>query len=173
MSAIVRVRKSNPNIILSTDIIVGFPNETQEEYEDTLKLLDKAQFDFIYSYVYSARKGTKSAKMSDTLTDDVRGERLRYLQSYQLKIQEKLRAPLTGKTLRVLVDGQSNQKGIKKWKGRTNGNRIVHFEPTEVDKNYLWHWVDLEITSATALSCQGKLLMDHGKRVVSEKPINT
>ena len=88
-----KLRKSNPNIILSTDIIVGFPNETQEEFEDTLKLLDKAQFDFIYSYVYSARKGTKAAKMSDTLSDDVRGERLRYLQNYQLKIQEKLGHP--------------------------------------------------------------------------------
>ena len=162
-----KLRKANPNIILSTDIIVGFPNETQEEFEATLKLLDEAQFDFIYSYVYSARKGTKAAKMPDSLTDDIRGERLRYLQSYQLKIQEKLRAPLKGKTLRVLVDGQSNQKGIKKWKGRTNGNRIVHFEPVDADKNYLWHWVDLEITSATALSCQGKLLKDHGKKIES------
>jgi tRNA-2-methylthio-N6-dimethylallyladenosine synthase len=160
-----KLRKAQPEIVLSTDIIVGFPNETEDEFKDTLKLLDKAQFDFIYSYVYSSRKGTKAAKMSDTLSDDLRGERLRYLQKYQLGIQQKLRAPLKGQIMRVLVDGQSHQKGIKKWKGRTNCNRIVHFEPQELEKNYLWHWVDVKINLATALSCVGELVEDHGKKL--------
>ena len=163
-----KLRKAQPEIVLSTDIIVGFPNETEEEFQDTLKLLDKAQFDFIYSYVYSPRKGTKSAKMADTLPDDVRGERLRYLQKYQLGIQEKLRAPLKGQIMRVLVDGQSQQKGIKKWKGRTNCNRIVHFSPDKLEKNYLWHWVDVEITKATSLSCIGDIVQDYGRRLGGE-----
>ena len=132
------IRRYMPDCSISTDIIVGFPNETEEEFQDTLKLLDEAQFDFIYSYVYSPRKGTKSAKMADDLSDDVRGERLRYLQKYQLNVQGKLRAPLKGQIMRVLVDGQGHQKGIKKWKGRTNCNRIVHFEPEGPEKNYLW-----------------------------------
>ena len=109
-----KLRKSNPNIVLSTDIIAGFPNETEEEFADTLKLLEKAQFDFIYSYTFSPRKGTKAAIMEDSLTDDMRGERLRHIQKFQLGIQEKLRQEMISKTYRVLVDGQSFMKGIKK-----------------------------------------------------------
>ncbi len=162
-----KLRKSNPEIVLSTDIIVGFPNETQEEYQKTLDLLDAAQFDFIYSYAYSPRKYTRSARMEDFLTDDIRGERLRYLQKYQLGIQEKIRAKMVGKTFRVLVDGQSKMKGQTKWKGRTNCNRIIHFLPPE-DQSELdlqWNWVDLKVTSATALSCQGEFLQTYGKRL--------
>lgn len=160
-----KLRKSNPNIVLSTDIIAGFPNETEEEFADTLKLLEKANFDFIYSYTFSPRKGTKADLMEDSLTDDIRGERLRYLQKFQLGVQEKLRKEMVSKTYRVLVDGQSFMKGIKKWKGRTNCNRIVHFLPTEIDKDYLWHWVDVLIETSTALSATGRLVFDHGKRI--------
>lgn len=161
------LRKSNPNIVLSTDIIAGFPNETEEEHRATLELLDKAQFDFIYSYNYSSRKGTKSARMRDVLTKDVRGRRLREIQSHQLKIQEKVRAPMVGKTYRVLVEGFGNMKGIKKWKGRTSCFRIVHFEPENDDQDYMWSWVDLKIISATALSCQGVIVKNHGKSISS------
>ena len=158
-----KLRKSNPNIVLSTDIIVGFPNETDKEYQATLDLLDKAQFDFIYSYTFSARAGTKAAVMEDFLTNEVRKKRLHNLQKYQLGIQEKIRRGLVGKTMRVLVDGTSNMKGIKKWKGRTNCNRIIHFIPELPESNYQWHWVDLKITSTTPLSCNGDLVQDYGR----------
>lgn len=160
-----KLRASNPNIVLSTDIIVGFPNETEAEYQMTLDLLEQAQFDFIYSYAYSPRKYTRSARMEDFLTNEVRGERLRYLQKFQLGIQEKIRAKMVGKSYRLLVDGQSHMKGIKKWKGRTNCNRIVHFLPPQElsETSLLWNWVDVEITEATALSCQGKFLQNLGK----------
>ena len=160
-----KLRESNPDIVLSTDIIAGFPNETEEEHRATLDLLDKAQFDFIYSYNYSSRKGTKSARMKDVLTKDIRGRRLREIQAHQLKIQEGVRSEMVGKTYRVLVEGFGNMKGIKKWKGRTSCFRIVHFEPEELEQDYMWHWVDLEITSATALSCQGKIIRDYGKKI--------
>ena len=101
--------------------------------------------------------------MKDFLTDEVRKERLRNLQKHQLSIQEKIRKELVGKTMRVLVDGRSNMKGIKKWKGRTNCNRIVHFIPDLPEKNYLWHWVDLKIISSTSLSCNGNLITDFGR----------
>ena len=160
-----KLRAANPGIVLSSDIIVGFPGETQEEYEDTLKLLDAAQFDFIYSYVYSERRGTRAEKMECHLTDDIKGERLRNLQAYQIKIQEKIRAKLVGQTHQVLVDGHGNMKGIKKWKGRTNCNRIVHFMPQSEDENLQWHWVDVKITEATAFSCQGEFITDYGRRL--------
>lgn len=160
-----KLRKSNPDIVLSTDIIAGFPNETQEEHEDTLKLLEAAQFDFIYSYNFSARPGTKAAKMNDVLTKDIRGRRLREIQAFQLGIQEKIRAKMVGKTYRMLVEGKSTFKGETKWKGRTNCYRIVHFLPENEEKNYQWHWVDVKITSATALSCQGEIVHDYGRRL--------
>ena len=158
-----KLRRSNPDIVLSTDIIVGFPNETDEEYRATLDLLDKAQFDFIYSYTFSPRPGTKASTMEDFLTDKVRKERLINLQNHQLEIQGKIREKLVGQTYRVLVDGTSNMKGIKKWKGRTNCNRIIHFCPELPDKSYQWHWVDLKITSTTSLSCNGELVQDYGR----------
>lgn len=158
-----KLKAANPNIILSTDIIVGFPNETQEEFQNTLDLLDKAQFDFIYSYAFSPRPGTKAAIMEDSLTDKERNLRLRLLQKHQIEIQKKIRSKLVGKTMRVLVDGNNTMKGVLTWKGRTNCNRIVHFHPETVDQNYQWHWVDVEIISATGLSCTGKIIKDYGR----------
>ena len=159
------LRAANPNIVISTDIIAGFPNETEEEHQATLKLLDAAKFDFIYSYNFSARKGTKASRMNDILTQDIRGRRLREIQAHQLRIQEEVRAPMVGKTYRVLVEGKGMMKGELKWKGRTSCFRIVHFKPEDEAKDYLWHWVDLKITSATALSCQGEIVRDYGKTI--------
>lgn len=158
-----KLRKANPNIVISSDIIAGFPNETEAEHRETLDLLDKAQFDFIYSYVFSPRKGTKAAKMNDILTDDIRGQRLREIQKHQLEIQEKIRANMVGKTFRVLVESSKVHQGVKKWMGRSNCYRIIHFEPEAVDQDYMWHWVDVKVTSATALSCQGEIVQDFGK----------
>ena len=161
-----KLRKANPHLTLSSDIIVGFPNETQKEYEETIDLLDQAQFDFTYSYVFSARKGTKAFRMKDFLTKEIRGKRLRELQKHQLAIQNKLRQPMIGKTFRLLVEKNHEMKGIKKWQGRTNCMRIVHLHPQESslqDQDLKWHWVDAKITSTTALSCQGKLLKDYGR----------
>lgn len=158
-----RLREANPNIAISTDIIAGFPNETEEEHKKTLELLDKAQYDFIYSYNFSARPGTKAAKIKDVLTKDIRGRRLREIQAHQLEIQANIRQEMVGKTYRVLVESANTMKGQKKWMGRTSCFRIVHFEPETPESNYQWHWMDLKITSATGLSCQGEIVRDYGK----------
>ncbi|PIP94526.1 MAG: hypothetical protein COW78_08460 [Bdellovibrio sp. CG22_combo_CG10-13_8_21_14_all_39_27] len=165
-----KLKKSNPQIVLSTDIIVGFVNETEAEFQMTLDLLDRAQYDNIYSYSYSMREKTRAAKMEDLLTNDIRGERLRILQAHQLKIQEKTRRPMEGQKYTVLVEGFGNMGGVKKWKGRTNCNRIVHFKPENDEKDYQWHWVELQVETATALSCQGNLLKDWGRRIPAEAP---
>ncbi len=158
-----RLRLANPNIVISSDIIVGFPNETEQEYQDTLKLLDEAQFDFIYAYKYSARPGTKAAEMDDFLTDEVRAKRLVDLQKYQMQIQLKIRKQLIGQTLHGIVEEVREKNGSKKWVVRTNCYRIVHFEAANPDEDMKFHWVDLKITSSTALSCQAELVKDWGK----------
>ena len=111
------------------------------------------------------RNKTRASRMVDHLSDDIRGERLRYLQKYQLGIQEKIRLGLVGKDFRVLVDGTSNMGGVKKWKGRTNCNRVVHFLPENEEQNLQWNWVDVKVISATALSCQGELIKAHGRKL--------
>tara|TARA_B100001971_G_scaffold215192_1_gene259891 strand:- start:144714 stop:146120 length:1407 start_codon:yes stop_codon:yes gene_type:complete len=160
LERLARLREANPDIVISTDIIAGFPNETEEEHRDTLKLLDAAQYDFIYSYNYSSRPGTKAARMKDILTKDIRGRRLREIQQYQLDIQEKIRQEMEGKTYRVLVEGKSTMKGVTKWKGRTSCYRIVHIES---DENLQWNWVDVKVTSSTALSSQGEIVQVLGR----------
>tara|TARA_R110002072_G_scaffold64203_1_gene159044 strand:+ start:17283 stop:18755 length:1473 start_codon:yes stop_codon:yes gene_type:complete len=165
-----KLRKANPEIVLSTDIIAGFVNETDDEHQQTLDLLDKAQYDFIYSYAYSERPKTRAAKMEDHLTDDKRGERLREIQAHQTKIQEKIREGLIGKTFTVLVEGHGNMGGIKKWKGRSNCNRIVHFRPENDEQDLQWSWVEVEITSATAFSCQGEIKKVWGRRMPADAP---
>ena len=159
-----KLRKAQPKIVFGTDIIVGFVNETEAEYQMTLDLLDQAQYDSIFSYAYSMRPKTRASKMEDSLTDEIRGERLRHLQAHQQKIQEKIRQGLVGQTFRVLVEGHGAMGGIKKWKGRTNCMRLVHFLPETPEKDYQWHWVDVEIISATAWSLQGKIVADWGKK---------
>jgi tRNA-2-methylthio-N6-dimethylallyladenosine synthase len=165
LTLLAKMRKANPEMIISSDIIAGFPNETEEEHQATLKLLDDAQFDFIYSYAFSPRKGTKAAKMNDALNDDIRGRRLREIQEKQLKIQEKIRQGMIGKTYRILVEEKGLNKGVTKWTGRTSCYRLVHFEPETAEQDYQWHWVDVEIISATALSTQGKIIRDLGKKI--------
>ncbi len=160
-----KLRISNSNIVITTDIIVGFVNETEEEYKMTLKLLKEAQFDSIYAYAYSKRPKTKAAKLVDKLSDDIRGVRLRELQMFQLSIQEKLRSKLVGRRFTILVDGHNSMRGIKKFKGRSSCNRIIHFIPEDNNHDYKWDWVDIEITSTTALSCQGRLIKNHGKKI--------
>jgi tRNA-2-methylthio-N6-dimethylallyladenosine synthase len=163
LELIKKMRQANPEMIISTDIIAGFPNETEEEHQATMKLLDDAQFDFIYAYAFSARKGTKASRMSDVLNDDIRGRRLREIQEKQLKIQANIRQGMIGKTYRVLVEEKGLSKGVLKWTGRTSCYRLVHFEPATPESDYQWHWVDVEIISATALSTQGKIIKDLGK----------
>ena len=156
-----KMRKANPEMVVSTDIIAGFPNETKSEHEDTLKLLKMARFDFIYAYAFSARKGTKASRMDDVLTDDIRGIRLREIQALQLDQQKEIRQEMVGKTYRVLIEGKNLMKGVSKWSGRTSCMRIVHLP--DLGEDLKWHWVDVKVISSTALSAQGELVKDLGK----------
>lgn len=164
LTLIEKMRKANPNMVITTDIIAGFPNETEEEHQDTLKLLRAARFDFAYCYAYSSRKGTKAARMADVLTDEIRSRRLREIMDLQEQIQEENRQSMLGQTFRILVSEKGEYRGVPKWSGRTSCNRLVHFTPSDVTADYLWHWVDVEITSATSFSCQATFVADHGKR---------
>lgn len=121
-----RLRDAIPDIAVSTDIIVGFPGETREDFNDTMGLVREVQFDGVFSFKYSPRPGTTAAGFSDTVPDEVASERLAELQEVQREITLKKNLGRVGQIEEVLVEGKS--KNDTNWvSGRTTHNRIVNF----------------------------------------------
>ena len=107
-----RLRELCPDVGISTDLIVGFPTETEEDFQATLALLDRVRYDNIFAFAYSPRPGTRAAKMQDDVPDEVKNQRLNRLLKYQLKIAEQTYASRIGKTMEVLVEGESKNQNI-------------------------------------------------------------
>ena len=120
-----------PDICLSTDVIVGFPGETEEDFLDTLDVLKKARFDMVYAFKYSAREGTPAAKMIDQIPMKVKEDRIARLLKMQDDISLKNNEKQVGSTARVLVDSLSRRKDKNTVNARTYGNKLVHVEGDE------------------------------------------
>ncbi len=157
-----RLRELCPDVGISTDIIVGFPTETEEDFQQTLKLLDRLQYDNVYAFAYSSRPGTRASKMQDDVSASVKNERLNHLLQYQNVIAEKLYVGRVGKVMEILVEGESkNQHMIDKngidpqtarvWTGKTGCNRVVNLI-SRSPRNLLGKFLDVKITAATCLS---------------------
>ena len=121
------IREKMPDAVITSDIIVGFPGETEEEFEDTLSALKRARFDMIYSFIYSPRKGTPAAEMDCQIDPAVKSERFERLLAVQNEISRASNEPLVGKTVRVLCDGVS-KNNEQVFSGRTEGGKIVFFD---------------------------------------------
>jgi tRNA-2-methylthio-N6-dimethylallyladenosine synthase len=156
-----------PEVGLSTDLIVGFPTETEEDFEQTLSLLDRVQYDNIYAFAYSPRPGTRAAlKFADDVPDAVKNERLNRLLNHQKKIAAVRYASRIGSTLEVLVEGLAKNNNLiaegktgRVWTGRSTCNRVVNFVDDSA-RNYLGQFLIVKITGATSLSLQGELVHD-------------
>jgi len=129
-----QLKRLNPEIGLSTDLIVGFPTETKEEFEETLGLLDRMQFDSVYAFAYSPRPGTRAAKLEDDVSLTEKKRRLNQLLDHQTKIGEKRYSSRIGRVMEVLVEGLAKSQRAGKvsegesrevWNGRTSCNRIM------------------------------------------------
>ena len=146
------LRETIPGITITTDIIVGFPGETEEDFEGTLNMLRRVKFDMIYSFIYSPRKGTPAAEMECQIPDEVKSERFNRLLAVQNEIALELNQNEVGKTLRVLCDGISKNND-KVYSGRTEGNKIVFFdgEPCDTGK-----YLDIKIERAEAFALYGE-----------------
>jgi len=143
------MRNKIPDITLTTDIIVGFPGETEEDFESTLEILRRVKFDMIFSFIYSPRKGTPAAEMEDQVPADVKSRRFEKLLEVQKEISEENNKKLFGQTLRVLCDGISKNDSTV-YSGRTDGNKIVFFNgDTEDTGNFVN--IKIERTEAFAL----------------------
>ncbi|HUQ26862.1 MAG TPA: tRNA (N6-isopentenyl adenosine(37)-C2)-methylthiotransferase MiaB [Burkholderiales bacterium] len=149
-----RLRQAKPGVSLASDFIVGFPGETEADFEATLKLAREAEFDGAYCFVYSPRPGTPAAELADPVRPDEKLQRLQKLQS-QLDAQAAaISARMVGTTETVLVDGRS-RKDAAELCGRTGNNRTVNFSgPADV----LHRLVDVRITAARSHSLRGELV---------------
>ena len=137
-----RLRAAVPDLALRTTLLVGYPDETEEDFEATLDVLRRVRYDMVYSFIYSPRSGTPAAQMADQIPEDVKGERLRRLLELQKQIAEEKNAELLGTEQRVLCYGTSkNNDGMLE--GRTEGNKIVLFKG---DSDLEGKYVNVKIT---------------------------
>ena len=144
-----RIRQTVPDVAISTDVIVGFPGETHEQFMETYKLVEDIRFDKVHMAAYSPRPGTfANRRLPDSVSYEEKQHRLKALESLQKGIQEKKNQRLVGTTEDVLVEGR--KKG--RWQGRTRQDKLVFFEhPSEM----LGRTVEVKIEAATAWSLRG------------------
>jgi tRNA-2-methylthio-N6-dimethylallyladenosine synthase len=148
---VARIREKVPDIALSTDVIVGFPSETNEQFQETANFLAEVRFDTVHVAAYSPRPGTIAAReLEDNVPPEEKKSRLTAIEKLQEKIATGINAGLFGKTVEVLVDSQN--KG--KWQGRTRSAKLVFFS----DKNdYFGKLVNITIEKTSPWSLQGKI----------------
>jgi tRNA-2-methylthio-N6-dimethylallyladenosine synthase len=149
-----RLKESLPGILLSTDIIVGFPGETEEDFEATCDLLRRVRYAGIFSFRYSPRPLTAAARLPDDVPLDIKRRRLVALQNLQKTIQREVNGSFVGRDLRVLCTGPS-VKGGGRYAGRTEGSLVVNFD-SDVDPTGLF--LTVRITGSGPYSLHGALL---------------
>ena len=147
------MRQKMPDVTLTSDIIVGFPGETEEDFADTLTMLARVKFDMLYSFIYSPRKGTPAAEM-EQIPAEIKSARFDRLLALQNAIALEKNQPLVGKRLRVLCDGVSKNNPAL-YSGRTEGNKIAFFEGTAEDTG---RFVDFVPERADAFALYGRKL---------------
>jgi tRNA-2-methylthio-N6-dimethylallyladenosine synthase len=153
LSKVRALRERIPDIVLTSDVIVGFPGETTEEFEDTLKLIQEVRYDALFTFIYSPRQGTPAAAMDDPLSPEEKKANFQRLLDAQNEISREKHRSYVGKTVRCLVDGQSDDPR-NNLNARTSGNRLVHLTG---DPALVGQYVDLKITDATTWALFGEL----------------
>jgi tRNA-2-methylthio-N6-dimethylallyladenosine synthase len=156
---IARVRELWPRITLSTDIIVGFCGETEQEFQHTLDLLEKIRFDVVHVAAYSVRPGTVAARWEDDVPLAEKKRRLHALEDVQARIALELNQSYVDREEEVLVEGENTSRGRPQWKGRNRANKLVFFpQPNAEDPSHVVQpgdMVKVQIERATAWSLQG------------------
>lgn len=151
LSIVKYIREKMPECSITSDIIVGFPGETESDFSDTLEMLSIVEFDMLYSFIYSPRNGTPAAEMEDQIPKEIQGERFDRLLVLQNGIALKKNTPLIGKTVRVLCDGES-KNNPDTYSGRTETNKIVFFDGVPSDKG---RYVNVKIDRVEAFALYG------------------
>ena len=147
-------RKYMPDLVLTTDIIVGFPNESEEEFEDTIKLVEQVRYDAMFTFIYSKRVGTPAAAMPDPYTREDKQRHFDRLTEVANRISGEKHREYEGRTLRVLVDGETGRDEYN-LSSRTNGGRLVHLKG---DKALIGRFVDVKITASNTWALYGEVV---------------
>jgi tRNA-2-methylthio-N6-dimethylallyladenosine synthase len=161
LEKITLMRGAKRRISITTDIIVGFPGETEKDFEDTLSLLDAVRYDGVFAFKYSPRPNTPSLKMKDAIPEEEKSRRLAILLEKQREIQREKNERLVGETFEVLVEGKSKREN--QWSGHTSANRVMNF--TSPEKELLGHYVQVRVTGASPNSLVGEMILPrrHGE----------
>ena len=146
-------RSYMPELVITTDIIVGFPGETDEEFEDTVKLCDAVRYDAMFTFIYSKRVGTPAASMPDAATREDKQRRFDRLLDAANRVSAEKHAEYEGKTVRVLVDGETGKPEYN-LSSRTNGGRLVHLRG---DPKLIGQFIDVKITSSNTWALYGEV----------------
>ncbi len=157
-SKIRRLRQLRPDISISSDFIIGFPNETEEDFAATMKLISDIGFDTSYSFIYSARPGTPAADLPDNTPEEVKKQRLKILQDRITQNAVEISRRMVGKQEKLLVTGIS-KKDPGQLQGRTENNRVVNFRCD--DHQLIGEFVTVTITEALTNSMRGELVASH------------
>lgn len=146
-----KLREIRPDISLSSDFIIGFPGETEDDFEATMQLIEDIGFDTSFSFIYSQRPGTPAAFIPDSISQETKKERLKRLQARILQQASQISRKMVGTTQSVLVEGHS-RKSDDELSGRTENNRVVNFPGPE---SMIGHFVDVSVTEALNNSLRG------------------
>lgn len=153
-SIIRKIRALRPNISISSDFIVGFPGETDAEFEATMKLIEEVNFDESFSFIYSPRPGTPAADLPDDTPQDIKLKRLYRLQEQIAQQATTISQSMVGSIQRILVEG-SSKKSAEELCGRTENNRVVNFVG---NLDQIGQLIDIKITAALSHSLRGEIL---------------
>lgn len=149
-----RIKIARPGITISSDFIIGFPDESDDDFADTMKLIEDIGFDQSFSFIYSARPGTPASSLIDNTTDLIKKHRLGILQDVITTNAAAISQQMVGTVQSVLVDSISRKSELQ-ISGRTENNRVVNFAG---DKKYIGHFIDVRITESWTNSLQGELV---------------
>jgi tRNA-2-methylthio-N6-dimethylallyladenosine synthase len=154
-SIVRKLRAARPNISITSDFIVGFPGETEADFEATMKLVEDVGFDASFSYIFSARPGTPAAEMADDTSYETKLARLHRLQNRIHELEQQVSAAMSGSVQRVVVENISRKNELE-LAGRTENNRVVNFAGSP---GMLGRYVDVRILSGTMHTLRGELVI--------------
>lgn len=151
------IKKLMPHCALSTDIITGFPTETEEDHEATMELMRRVRYDGAYMFKYSPRERTKAWKMGDDIPDEVKVRRLNEIINQQNAIAREINQTLIGSIERILVEGPS-KKNPMEWQGRTDSNKVTIFPQNEQSPYVIGDIISVKIEKASSATLFGSLI---------------
>jgi tRNA-2-methylthio-N6-dimethylallyladenosine synthase len=163
LEKIAMIKRTIPNVVLSTDIICGFPGETDAEFEDTLSLVQEVGYETIFAFMYSPRPNTKAAKFEDQVPENVKSERLQRLFDSHNKMAFELARAYEERVLDILVekkhdDDEKPPAGMIKYSGRSRQNKLVYFEAPETEQGMIGRTVNVKITKAYPAVFRGEMV---------------